>query len=79
LDLDDSIGHSILHGFCDELDGDDRFDALVGLYGMMNIILGYYPVWEPDPPQVSRVEGWIAYKISLRGNQCQLDRQRKRH
>jgi hypothetical protein len=59
LELGDSIRQSRLDGVGDGLDGEDQFDALVGLYGMMNIVPGYHPRWEPDLPQVSRVESWI--------------------
>jgi hypothetical protein len=39
--------------------GDDRFDAAVGLFGMLNVVLGRRPSGEPDDPVVRRIEGWI--------------------
>lgn len=59
LDLDDLIMDLIMDGFGNGLDGEDRFDALVGLYGMINVILGKHPLWEPSFPQISKIEGWI--------------------
>ena len=48
LNLDDSIVASIQNGFGDDFNGEDQFDALVGLYGMMNVILGQHTAWEPE-------------------------------
>jgi hypothetical protein len=59
FDLDDSIVNSVINGFGDNLDGEDRFDALVGLYGMINVVLGFHPAWEPNLPHISKIEGWI--------------------
>ncbi len=39
--------------------GDDPFDAAVGLFGMLNVILGYRPSGEPDDATVRDIEGWI--------------------
>ncbi|OGO13459.1 MAG: hypothetical protein A2029_00915 [Chloroflexi bacterium RBG_19FT_COMBO_47_9] len=46
-------------GFGDFPDGEDRFDALVGLYGMINVVLGNHPSGEPVPPHIYKIEGWI--------------------
>jgi hypothetical protein len=40
-------------------DGEDRSDAFIGLYGMINVILGNHPAGEPFLPHISKVEGWI--------------------
>jgi hypothetical protein len=43
-------------GFGSGADGEDRFDALVGLIGMLEVLAtGREPTVGPDP----RVEGWI--------------------
>ena len=39
--------------------GEDRFDAAVGLLGMLNVVLGRRPPGEPDDPLMRRIEGWI--------------------
>ena len=46
-------------GFCtDYKHDDDRFDALVGLLGMLSVVLGNRPDGAPgDEP--TRIEGWI--------------------
>lgn len=40
-------------------ENDDAFDAVVGLIGILQVILGQRPTGEPDDPSVHRVEGWI--------------------
>ena len=49
----------IMSGFGPDADGEDRFDAVVGLFGMLNVVLGLRPSGEPDDPAVRRIEGWI--------------------
>lgn len=39
--------------------GDDRFDAVVGLFGMLNVLLGERPVFEPEDARIRRIEGWM--------------------
>ena len=46
-------------GFGSRGSGEDRFDAVVGLLGMLNVVLGRRPSGEPDDPIVRRIEGWI--------------------
>lgn len=51
-DLDEAFG--------DGPSGEDRFDALVGLLGMINVILGFRPpIGRCVDPVVGTVEGWI--------------------
>jgi hypothetical protein len=49
----------IRDGFGAAADGEDRFDATVGLLGMLNVVLGRRPTGEPGDPAISRIEGWI--------------------
>ena len=49
----------ILDGFGAGADGEDRFDAMVGLLGMLGVVRGHRGSGEPDDPLVRRVEGWI--------------------
>ena len=55
-------------GFGAGADGEDRFDAVVGLLGMLNVVLGRRASGEPDDPVVRRIEGWILgqSRLSLR-------------
>ena len=46
-------------GFGTSADGEDRFDATVGLLGMLNVVLGHRPPGEPDDEVVHGIEGWI--------------------
>ena len=59
LDLHPGLIDSIEAGFDDLPDGEDRFDALVGLYGMINVVEGNHSSGEPVPPHISKIEGWI--------------------
>ena len=56
--LDEALSHELEHGF-PGANGDDRFDAAVGLFGMLNVALKRRLSGEPDDPAVRTVEGWI--------------------
>jgi hypothetical protein len=49
----------IREGFGTAKDGEDRFDAVAGLLGMLNLLLGGRSIFEPDDPLIRRIEGWI--------------------
>ena len=59
--LDDRLRGALEDGFGKGGDGEDRFDALVGLFGMLNVVLGNRPTGEPavEHPEIVRIEGWI--------------------
>lgn len=46
-------------GFGDAAEAEDRFDAVTGLMGMLNVLFGNRPAGEPGDERVRRVEGWI--------------------
>ncbi|MCI0570673.1 MAG: DUF429 domain-containing protein [Myxococcaceae bacterium] len=46
-------------GFGERADGEDDFDAVVGLLGMLNVVLGFRHPGEPADPMVRKLEGWI--------------------
>ena len=48
----------IVDGFGAGNDGEDRFDAIVGLLGMLDVILGNLLSGEPED-DTTRIEGWI--------------------
>ena len=61
-ELDDAFG--------DRPDGEDRFDAFVGLVGMLNVLLGGR---QPGPPaeafdDATTVEGWILGQTTIRNS-----------
>jgi hypothetical protein len=59
VDLAPAMATEIADGFGADASGDDRFDAVVGLFGMLNVALGQRAPGEPDDPAVRRIEGWI--------------------
>jgi hypothetical protein len=59
VDLEPDLCAQIKDGFGSDRRGDDRFDAVVGLFGMLNVVLGRRPSGEPDDPVMRRLEGWI--------------------
>jgi hypothetical protein len=47
-------------GFGGLSDGEDQFDAFVGLIGMLNIVIGRRSAGDPDPASAeASIEGWI--------------------
>ena len=57
--MSDELETALRDGFGAAADGEDRFDAAVGLLGMLNVIFGRRPSGEPDDERVRRLEGWI--------------------
>jgi hypothetical protein len=57
--LTSELQAEICTGFGSQRDGEDRFDAVVGLLGMLNIVVGDRPTGEPALPEVRDIEGWI--------------------
>ena len=56
LTLDSELQRTIEEGF---LDGDDAFDAVVGLFGMLEVLLRGRSSGEPNEESVRKLEGWI--------------------
>ena len=54
-----ALVREIEDGFGRDRAGEDRFDAVVGLLGMLEVVLGRRSSGEPDDPVVRRIEGWI--------------------
>jgi hypothetical protein len=50
---------SLQDGFGDDRAGEDRFDAVVGLFGMLQFFTGVRNLFEPVPEQIRLIEGWI--------------------
>jgi len=49
----------LAEGFGPRPDGEDPFDAIVALLGMLDVVLGRTALHEPEDPIVRKVEGWI--------------------
>lgn len=54
--LHSDLEQLIEHGFPM---GDDAFDAVIGLFGMLEVVLGHRATGEPRDKQVRTIEGWI--------------------
>lgn len=59
VDIDPALRAAIGDGFGASDDGEDRFDAVVGLFGLLNIVLGCRPPGDPTDPAICHIEGWI--------------------
>jgi hypothetical protein len=46
-------------GFGPRQSGEDPFDAVAALLGMLDVVIGRRPLHEPDDPIVRTIEGWI--------------------
>jgi hypothetical protein len=57
--LDPTLAHSLRDGFGASAEGEDRFDALLGLCGMIEVVDGRRPHGAPTDPRVRGFEGWI--------------------
>jgi hypothetical protein len=57
--LSDGLRRQIEEGFGPRADGEDRFDAVVGLIGMLDTLLEAAPLPEPQAEALVRLEGWI--------------------
>jgi hypothetical protein len=62
--LEPELVDDIKAGFGLRPGADDRFDAVVGVCGMLNVLRGARPSGEPDDPVVRRIEGWILGQAS---------------
>jgi hypothetical protein len=57
--LPPALRAAIETGFGAAPQGEDAFDATVGLLGLVNVVRGRRPPGDPQDPVVRRVEGWI--------------------
>ena len=53
---------AIRDGFGPAKDGEDPFDAVVGLFSMLDVIFGYRQDGAPDDEAAQR-EGWILVQV----------------
>lgn len=59
VQLSAALREEIQDGFGADSSGEDRFDAIAGLFGMIDVALGQSPCPEPPPGFIRDVEGWI--------------------
>jgi mannose-6-phosphate isomerase-like protein (cupin superfamily) len=55
LELEPELDQGLRHGF----KSDDAFDAVVGLFGMLNVVSKYRAPGEPDDERIRGIEGWM--------------------
>ena len=61
IKLDAPLTVTIQNGFPE---GDDAFDAVVGLFGILEVVLGSRKSGDPLDDQKSKVEGWILGQLN---------------
>ncbi len=59
IQCDPGLREAIENGFGSNSDGDDRFDAVVGLFAMLEVVTGRRAAGVPNDENVRKVEGWI--------------------
>jgi len=57
--LADALRTEIQDGFGSSGGGEDHFDAVVGLWGMLNVVLQRRSPGDPDDDRTRKIEGWI--------------------
>jgi hypothetical protein len=64
ISVEELFRTQLFDGFGDRKGADDPFDAAVGLFGMLEVILGRRGSGEPADQIISKLEGWILGQIS---------------
>jgi hypothetical protein len=59
VEFDDPLEDQVREGFGEEDDGEDPFDALLGLLSMLEVVMGYRTEGTPEGEPFRTVEGWI--------------------
>ena len=62
---DDGMHRAILDGFGADAAGEDRFDSVLGLLCLLNVLAGNRPDTAPDDPWIQRWEGWVLGQMAL--------------
>ena len=57
--LDDALRARLLDGFGPDADGEDPFDATIGLFGMLEVATGRRAESGPLDPCLRDIEGWM--------------------
>ncbi|HYF06219.1 MAG TPA: hypothetical protein VD970_01255 [Acetobacteraceae bacterium] len=60
-----ALAAMIAEGFGQDPAGEDRFDSVVGLLGLVGVLDGWRPDFVPDDPWVRRWEGWVLGQTAL--------------
>jgi hypothetical protein len=58
--------HDMIHaGFGADAAGEDRFDSLIGLLGLIGVVDGKRPDFIPADPMIRTWEGWVLGQTAL--------------
>ena len=52
-------------GFGADAPGEDRFDSVIGLLGLIGVLEGIRPDYVPEDPWIRRWEGWVLGQTAL--------------
>jgi hypothetical protein len=62
---DNAMRHAVLDGFGADASGEDRFDSVLGVLCMLNVLAGNRPDTTPRDPWIERWEGWVLGQTAL--------------
>jgi len=62
---DTALTHAITFGFGTDAAGEDRFDSLIGLLGLIGVVDGKRPDFTPEDPMIRTWEGWVLGQTAL--------------
>jgi hypothetical protein len=62
---DDAMRQAMLDGFGADASAEDRFDSVLGVLCVLNVLAGNRPDTAPDDPWIQRWEGWVLGQTAL--------------
>jgi hypothetical protein len=62
---DDAMRRAILDGYGADGSGEDRFDSVLGVLCVLNVLAGNRPDTAPEDPWILRWEGWVLGQTAL--------------
>ena len=62
---DNGMRAALLDGFGPDAAGEDRFDSVLGVLCMLNVLAGHRPDTAPPDPWIQRWEGWVLGQTAL--------------
>lgn len=62
---DDAMRAAIMEGFGTDASGEDRFDSVLGMLCVLNVLAGNRPDSAPTDPWIHRWEGWVLGQTAL--------------
>jgi hypothetical protein len=69
VEPDAALNAMIEAGFGADAAGEDRFDSLIGLLGLIGVMDGRRPDFIPEDPMIRAWEGWVLGQTALPLNQ----------